>query len=129
MSDVRTETVRLQLTSCEPTMAKAALIERAPPTRVVRAALVWGGCWIAAVCCVFIPILHFVLVPGFLVAGVVLGVSRLREDVTLASIEGACPRCKAARTFSVGGRFTEGRTVHCDGCGNQFAVHRTSSGL
>lgn len=119
----RAETVRLELPSCEPTTGQATFIERAPPTRMMRAAIVWGGCWVAAFVCVFIPLLHFILVPGFLIAGVLLGVSRLREDVTLATIEGACPRCKAQRTFVVGGRFTEGRTVHCDGCGNAFSVH------
>ncbi len=122
MSD-RTEIVRLELTSCAPTTGKAALIERAPPTRIMRAALVWGGCWAAAFVCIFIPLLHFVLVPSLLIAGVVLGVTRLREDVTLATIDGACPRCKTQRTFVIGGRFSEGRSVHCDGCGNAFSVH------
>ena len=78
---------------------------------------------VGAFVCVFIPLLHFILVPSLLIAGVVLGVSRLREDVTLATIEGACPRCRTPRTFVVGGRFTEGRAVHCDGCGNGFSVH------
>lgn len=117
--------VRLELASCEPTVAVAKLVERSYASRVVRGVTAWLGCWAIGAACIFIPILHFVLVPGFLVAGVVLGALRLREDVTLAEIRGACPRCKSERTYAVGGRFTEGRTVHCDGCGNAFSVVTT----
>jgi hypothetical protein len=126
MSD-RTETVRIDLTSCEPTTGKATLVENAPPTRFMRAAVITGACWAVALACVFIPLLHFVLVPTFVALGAILGVLRLREDVTLATVEGACPKCRTERTFVVGGRFTDGRAVHCDGCGNKFTVHMTSA--
>jgi len=42
---------------------------------------------------VFIPIAHFVLVPGFLVAGPILGWMRYRQDRAMLHVEGACPAC------------------------------------
>ena len=58
-------------------------------------ALKYGGlCWIVAVACVVVPILHFVLVPGFLLLGPVVFYNiYARESVVLGG-EGTCPKYK-----------------------------------
>lgn len=114
--------VTLELPNCTPTPALALVVERSLPTRVARAALIWGALWGAMVVCVFIPVLHFVLVPSLLVAGPVMGILRLRESASLAGLRGACPRCGVIRSFNASGRFKDGREVHCDGCGNGMVV-------
>jgi hypothetical protein len=116
--------VSLSLSGEVTTSGTATLLERSMVARVVRAAVILGAMWIIAVICVFIPIAHFVLVPSFVAVGLVLAVVRLRDDVSLISAEGLCPRCQVQRTFGASGRFTADQTVHCDGCGCQIAVSR-----
>lgn len=61
--------------------------------RWLRALKLLGGMWLVAAATVFIPIAHFVLVPGFLLAGPVMAVLRFRVGETLEAALGACPTC------------------------------------
>jgi hypothetical protein len=111
--------VVLDLGSCAPTAGVATVIDRTPPARIGRAVLSLIGLWAGACVCVLIPLLHFVLVPGLLIAGIVLFAVRLREDCSLHSVTASCPRCAVERVYAPGGRFYDGRVFHCDGCGEQ----------
>ena len=91
--------------------------------RFRRAAFFLCLCWAAAGVCIFIPILHFVLVPGLLITGPTLAVIKLTERSTLEGLAGDCPRCKKAGVFHAGGRFKERRNVVCDGCGNLLELN------
>ena len=73
-------------------------------------------CWALALGGLFIPVAHFILVPIFVVAGVVVAVKRAHEDRRLLLLRGACPRCCAAQEFKPGGRFATGRNVDCPKC-------------
>jgi len=99
-----------------PCWVTAVIIEQAPPQRLGRALAGLGMCWALALGGLFIPVAHFILVPTFLVAGIVVAVKRAREDRRLILIRGACPRCGAAQEFKPGGRFTTGRSVDCPKC-------------
>ena len=101
------------------------MLDRPMPVRLTRAALALGAMWLVAIACVFVPVGHFVLVPAFFGAGLVLGFVRLRDDVSLVASDGICPRCRVPRTFGASGRFRGGASVHCDGCGCQLAVQPT----
>ncbi len=59
--------------------------------RTVRAAKIWGLCWVLAFVTLFIPIAHFVLVPGFLIAGPVMGYLRYRMAAVPQRVTGICP--------------------------------------
>ncbi len=61
--------------------------------RMTRALKVLGVCWLLAGVTVFIPIAHFFLVPGFLIAGPIAGVYRYRALEQIDGIEGECPAC------------------------------------
>jgi hypothetical protein len=62
--------------------------------RMQRAALGCAACWGLAVASILIPVAHFVLVPGFLVAGPVLAWLRTTErSVVLGGIVD-CPECQ-----------------------------------
>lgn len=63
--------------------------------RVRRAAAAWAGCWGAAIAAVFLPVLHFVLVPLLLIAGPLMALSQLTNRVTVLEVEGPCPACGA----------------------------------
>lgn len=66
------------------------------------AALKLGGLmWGLALVSVFIPVAHFVLVPGFLLAGPVAALlARRRTEVLLGGLV-RCPKCD--ETYDVGG--------------------------
>jgi hypothetical protein len=75
-----------------------------------------GMFWGLALASVFIPVAHFILVPAFLVAGLLVALRRAREDRRLILLRGACPRCGAAQQFRPGGRFADGRSFDCPKC-------------
>ncbi|MBI1947315.1 MAG: hypothetical protein HYS27_16595 [Deltaproteobacteria bacterium] len=114
--------ITLSLPNCADTSATATVVERSLAARLVRAGVALVSLWGAAAVCVFVPLLHFVLVPALFVLGPVVAALRLFERVSLVAVRGACPRCAVERVFHASGRFRDGRTLHCDGCGNDLAL-------
>ena len=99
-----------------PCCVTAVIIEQAPPQRLGRALTGLGKLWALALGGLFIPVAHFILVPTFVAAGIVVAVKRAREDRRLLLLRGACPRCGAAQEFKPGGRFATGRNIDCPKC-------------
>ncbi len=64
-----------------------------------------------------IPAWHLAAVPGFLLAGVVLGVRRLRQRVQVEALEGPCPACGRRQDFAVPARLALPLTLRCPDCG------------
>ncbi len=64
--------------------------------RMSRALKVLGLCWLAAGITLFIPLAHFVLVPGFLIAGPVLAMMKYKVDRENESVSVECPKCGKA---------------------------------
>ncbi len=85
-----------------------------------RALRVAGVCVLLAAVCVFLPIAHFVLVPGFLIAAPIFALRRLREHASIVALTGACPRCVEPRTFEVMGPFGKNVRTTCATC--SFAI-------
>ncbi len=52
-----------------------------------------GICWGIALACVFIPILHFVLVPGFIITGIILFFANFSKKTVLQASKLTCPKC------------------------------------
>jgi ribosomal protein S27AE len=99
-----------------PTPAQATVVDQGAGRRVVRALGGLGACWGLALGSVAIPVAHFVLVPTFAVAGLVVAVLRAREDRRLVRVTGTCPRCGAAIALAARGRFQVDRVLHCPHC-------------
>ncbi len=118
----RTIPVALALSGEASTTGEVTLQDRSLPMRLARALVALLGSWAVAGACIFVPVAHFVLVPAFVGVGLVLGVVRLRDDVSLIAAQGMCPRCHVQRKLEASGRFRDGTTVHCDGCGCQIAA-------
>jgi hypothetical protein len=66
---------------------------RSSATCIGRAILFSGMIFIVMLLSVFVPILHFVLVPLFFVIGVVVFIANLRAAKSIARGEGSCPYC------------------------------------
>ncbi|NOY71866.1 MAG: hypothetical protein GXP14_05735 [Gammaproteobacteria bacterium] len=61
--------------------------------RVGRALKILGICWLIAGVTVFIPLAHFVLVPGFFIAGPVMAIMRYKVDKAAEKVAVQCPEC------------------------------------
>jgi hypothetical protein len=96
--------------------ATAVVMEQSVGQRFVRAlsglALFWG----LALGGLFIPVAHFVLVPTFVTAGIIVAVKRAREDRRLLLVRATCPRCGGEQEFRPGGRFVSDRSFGCPRC-------------
>lgn len=99
-----------------PRPARAVIVEQAPGQRFARTLAGLGMFWGLALGSVFIPVAHFVLVPTFVVGGIVMAVKRAREDRRLLRVRGACPRCGTVQDLQPGGRFVDGRSFDCPKC-------------
>lgn len=64
--------------------------------RAFKAGLIGLG---LALVFVLIPILHFVLVPGALIGGIVIGIKRYLQQIQVPQQDWACPRCQGATQF------------------------------
>ena len=69
--------------------------------RLLRAAKAWATLWVLAVLSVLLPVAHFVLVPGFLIAGPIVAFKRLRQESGVLGGEGTCPSCGKGMSIDV----------------------------
>lgn len=68
-----------------------------------------------------IPLVHFVLVPGSLLLGVILGATRLARREIFRSAEGPCPFCGTQQRLGLAGKsFRLPRRAHCTNCGREL---------
>lgn len=84
-------------------------------------------CWGAAILSIFIPVAHFFLVPGFLVAGVVLFFRRRTAEIVVRSMQGRCPDCGTDQTFDAPARWASEFTVDCRQCHRRLRVSALAS--
>lgn len=90
--------------------------------RVRRAAIAGLACWACAVPALFLPGLHFVLVPLLLLGGPWLALTRMAEREQALRLHGTCPACGAARDEALQGALRPGMTLRCDACRRAIEV-------
>jgi len=113
-------TGELYLFGFAKTAARVTIARHAPGDRAKRAAQALAALWGVAALAILVPIAHFVLVPGFFVAGIVVGLKRLREAASVTGVEGTCPRCSEECVFEAGGRLRASSRASCPACHNQL---------
>ena len=79
--------------NAEPTRGTVRLQHWERPERMRRALKMGGMTWGIALACVLIPLAHFVLVPGFLLAGPIVAYFVFQQTDVVLGGEGTCPRC------------------------------------
>lgn len=84
--------------------------------RKIRAAKMWGLMWLCAVLSLPIIIAHFVLVPGFLIAGPVMAYKRYRTTEVPDHVSGCCPSGKEDMTLSLEASARLPLWTHCPSC-------------
>jgi hypothetical protein len=90
--------------------------------RLARALGALLACWAAAAVSVFIPVAHFLLVPGLAIGGLAWAVVRLRARECLVRVHGGCPRCGRVQEFIAAGSTGGQPAVTCPGCLNRLLV-------
>ncbi|MBI2525779.1 MAG: zinc ribbon domain-containing protein [Candidatus Rokubacteria bacterium] len=105
-----------------PRLVTATVLQQSSQRRATRALAALGGFWGLAAVAVFLPVVHFVLVPSFLAAGAITAGLRLREDRRLLSVRGACPRCGVEQEFLAGQRFRREQTLACPRCHDRLTL-------
>lgn len=99
------------------------LLRRSPRERTVRAAQGWVLCWGAAIVAVFIPLLHFVLVPALLIAGPLVARARWQERATVRGLRAKCPGCEAEIQTALNSSATAEIALRCPACGRPLTLH------
>lgn len=92
-----------------------------------RALQTWIYCWGAAIGAVFLPLLHFVLVPTLIVAGPVVFLIMSRSRTRMLGGRGTCPGCHAE--FMIGAGQTQNRFYDlCTVCRREVTVEILQTG-
>jgi len=102
--------------------ATVSVRQHSRPDRLRRAARAWAGCWGAAIVAVFLPVLHFVLVPSLLVGGPLYAMVMMRERVTVLGADGACPACGAEQHPRMKTGASDRMEFRCESCRRALAL-------
>lgn len=112
----------LSVFGAPPRAVAVTVTRQSPGHRLARAAKGAGVFWAVAAGCVFLPGLHFVLVPAFLAIGIAVGLRRLRDLDIVSRVHGACPRCGLEQDFAAGNRLTPTWALDCPACHNNLTL-------
>src|SRR5262249_12941163 len=104
------------------TDAEVDLVRRAPGERTRRALIGWGACWGLAIVAVFIPLLHFILVPALLIAGPLVARARWNEKATVLDVRGTCPGCEKAQSVEIQQPASAAMPWRCPDCGRPLVL-------
>jgi hypothetical protein len=102
--------------------AVVTVMRPSPGQRLARGFRAAGLFWAVAAGCVFLPGLHFVLVPTFLVVGAAAGIRHVRDQEIVSRVHGACPRCGVEQDFTAGNRLTPTWSLDCPACHNTLTL-------
>ncbi len=130
MTDGRIRRQRLVLTGYSD-QATAGVVDVRSFDRAERLVHAWKGlalAWTGALVGFFIPVAHFLLVPGFVIAGVVLFRSKLGAREITESMTGSCPDCGLEQDFGSVGRWEPPHTVTCKGCHRSLTAKAAHNG-
>ena len=120
--DAVTVAAKLEYTGKPSTSAEVDLIRRPRAERMRRATLAWAACWGLAIVAVFIPLLHFILVPALLIAGPLVARARWREKATVLVARGVCPGCEHRQVLPLKQPAAESMPLRCPECGRPIAL-------
>jgi hypothetical protein len=119
----RTVNATLHGFGTSPTTATLVIERLTPGRRLGRAGVALGLGIAAAAIALPIPIVHFVLVPGSLLVGLILAVVRVSQGEIVRKAEGACPFCGTRQRLGLAGRkYRLPRRVHCSSCGQELEL-------
>ena len=102
--------------------AELSVIVRDAGQRTRRAVLTWLAAWGLGIAAVFLPVLHFVLVPLLVLGGPILALHRLGESVSVLAVTGTCPGCGVPQHQPLNRGAEPRLEFRCDACGRAIGV-------
>jgi hypothetical protein len=84
--------------------------------RVKRALAILGLFWLLAALSIPIVIVHWLLVPGFLIAGPIMAYRRYLSTATTENAAGQCPHCKQDVMIELDSTDTLPKWTYCPAC-------------
>lgn len=100
----------------EPTEGVAEVVSFDRRARWARALGGLGVSWGVGAGAVFIPVAHFLLVPGAFLFGLYLFASRMQTPEITRRVHGTCPDCGVEQDFEAGGAWKLPRSLRCGSC-------------
>lgn len=94
MSTTVQRTIRIENAENQSTIGQLHITTYSQQERTSRAVKMLMLCWGLALITLFIPLAHFVLVPGFLIAGPIVAYKRYQMAEHPSNADGDCPTCK-----------------------------------
>ena len=79
--------------------------------------------WSIAALCIFIPLLHFILVPAFFGLGIFSFLSQYKNKFYLAKADCQCPQCQKHFTLE-NFYFFDGKKLGCTNCMAQLRIEQ-----
>ena len=125
--EVREVPVQLKGFGAPPTTAVVNVAVLSGADRLKRAGVILGAAFGVALVALPIPIVHFILVPGSLLGGLVLAGNRLTVSEIFRHAAGPCPFCGTEQTFPLMGRFRLPKNAHCVNCGRNLSLEDRSA--
>ncbi|WP_455197992.1 hypothetical protein [Kaarinaea lacus] len=125
----RTQSSDIQLKDNENNTSPGTLVSTLyePGDRLSRAGIRLAAFWAAALVAVFIPLAHFVLVPAFLIAGIVMAISAYRTDQSLNEATGDCPVCHESVSIPLEANDQLPKWTYCPHCNASLQIQRLES--
>jgi len=116
--------IRVRVTGYAPQSTEALVhLEFVDSTRRIGRA--WGsfGMFLAlAIVSVLIPVAHFLLVPGFLIAAFASLAMKLGATTRILSARGTCPDCAVEQDLDLPGAWRLPRDITCRGCQRRLTL-------
>lgn len=94
MSTTKYRAIRIENADNHSTMGQLHITTYTQQERTSRAIKMLVLMWGLALVTLFIPLAHFVLVPGFLIAGPLIAYRRYQTTEHPSNVDGECPTCK-----------------------------------
>lgn len=95
---------------------------RTPSARRLRALRTMALAVLGAAVAVFIPVLHFLLVPALLIGGVAAAVMQWRAGRQIRQAAGACPACAVQVSRELGVAPAPELWTLCPACGERLRI-------
>lgn len=87
----------------------------------------FGFFWLLAAITLFIPLAHFVLVPGFLIAGPVIAYLTYKATFQRDHITGTCPSCEEKITIKLEAKDELPKWTYCPNCKTPLHITQTDT--
>jgi len=122
MPELMTRTIQLKSQAGDTNQAEMTLTAYSNAERKKRAVLTLLTLWGLAALSIPILIAHFILVPGFLIGGIVMFFKRWKTEQEAESVSGTCPACGNQITINLEkkGEFPQWR--YCPSCNDSLEL-------